>query len=206
MITPKEYATQIQNTIATLRRDWQSITHLTDNIYQSYSENKEWDALEIFFESVVLEVGNTALLETINRTMGDLSEFRHTLKININAALARAKIREDIKAIYFEYFYDGGDASVGDFFLCSRYSLDEDSDWAAYFKNEDIIDGPNIQGRLDFERAGEELPDDYMSVAHTLAHARFLASFGRLVDSIEDQPLPIGFAEHDGKIIHFPPK
>ena len=111
-----------------------------------------------------------------------------------------SRAQHETKAIYFEYFYDGGDASTGDLFLCSEYSREND-EWASHFKKSNVINGPNVQSLLGFDPE-IELDQPESVIAFAYAHARLLSALVRVRAALRFDALPVGFAQHDGSIVH----
>lgn len=144
-------------------------------------------------------------MKQIGECQKALPACRKALHDGLQEAIGQSANRPEIKAIYFEYYFDGSDASEGNFFLCTEYDTAQDSDWGAHFAAEDVLDGPKLQQLLTFDPE-LEWPALASHAASALGHADLLAQLGEIIDESGGCPLPVGYAEHDDSlVVHIAP-
>lgn len=138
--------------------------------------------------------------QALDSCLEGLPEYERRLAAAYGEAMARAAGRTDIKGLYCEYFFDGGEGCAADLFLCRAFSRDDD-DWAANFAHDDVIGGAEVDALLGFD------PDLALAplpafMADAYAHVLLLRGFVRAVDSHPQSALPVGFAQHDHQIVY----
>ncbi|MGI9413887.1 MAG: hypothetical protein ACR2PM_09465, partial [Hyphomicrobiales bacterium] len=149
---------------------------LSNDVNQVYADARDWSGLEAFYERALSDVLSEARYNRVS--IRDIKPFED------GVAACLAKAREflsgdtDVKAVYFEYFYDGAEWCKGDLYLPKAYEREKQG-WAAEWDH--MIDGPNVHDYLnydpefEFERLSEYIAADYV-------HACFLAACGRAWD------------------------
>lgn len=175
--------------------DWMAMTDLERRVCQSFADARDWDGLERFFTEALAACVTPQVAAEV--TVTDGATFQAGVAATLREAVRRAGDDAAIKAIYFEYAFDGDDEAIGSAFLCTAYDSGDD-DWAAQF--EDDIAGPTFAQYFDFDRDGEYAPLAF-SVAQEYVHGFMLAAWGRAVDSLGELTLPMGFARHDHPVI-----
>ena len=182
-------------------QDWDKATDAAQALYQDHARRRDWDGLEATLRGCLEAACGHEQLDDIDDCFAALPQFEHELSGAIGRAVVHAAGRADLKALYCEYFYDGGDSCSANLFLCSAYTPGDD-DWASQFAHADMIEGPNVQHLLDYD------PDcDFEPTADCIANAyargMLLGAFGRAVARHPQLALPVGFSEHDFPIVYF---
>jgi hypothetical protein len=156
----------------------------------------DFAGLEQLHDAALAEVLDGPEYDLVKIT--DISSFED----GVAQCLARARphLGSDtaVRALYFEYIYDGMEWCKGDLFLCTK-GVDEAEDWSSFF--EQFIEGPNVFTYLSFDKlhAFESLGS---YVAFEYVHAHFLAAAGRAWSRSDIVGIPFGFAAHDGPIVY----
>ena len=168
---------------------------------QAYVDRHDVDGLVKVMRSQLESVCPVDAVAAVDSCFAAVTEFEAELRVAFKAAVNRAAGRSDVAAIYCEYFYDGGDCSSIDVFLCQSFTRSNDH-WASEFLQSDRVNGPNIQALLNYDR---ELQLDPCAdfIASSYAYTLLLRVFAHAVNSCKENALPVGFAEHDGLIIYF---
>jgi hypothetical protein len=187
-------------------QDWDSSHGLMIQCCQDYANKRDWRSLHEFFYGVVQVVfqKDQAKLSEIANCQKHLPSCRKSIKEGLQIALEKCKEHDEIKAIYFEYYFDGEDCSEGNFFLCDSYDP-VDAGWAAEFLPDDVIEGGSVLDLLLFDE-DIEWSNFERHVGNALGFASLLAQLGEVIDEIGEVEFPVGFAEHDGGIIYILPK
>ncbi len=197
-MTPQDYAKCVERASDT--GNWQQQESLLRELCQAFADRRDWNGLKQFFEDVLRTAVSMDVGDQLRPLFSGLAAFKSELTDAFELAAASAKANSQIQAIYFEYFFDGGDGSIGAFYLCTRYAADED-DWAAHFDPDGVITGPSVQNLLNFD-PDMEWDEPEISFVNAYAHACLLATLGETLDAQRYRELPVGFAQHDGQIVH----
>lgn len=188
------------------RRDFEAIREMRRKYCQAFADRRDWRGLLRFFEEAFRVVANhnTSYIEQMNKCQAALPQCREALRKGITAAATRAQGREEIQAIYFEYYFDGYEGE-GNFFLCTAYSTDQTSDWGAHFAADDVLDGPDVLQLLTFD-LDDEFPLLVHELGETLGHISLLVQLGEVIDELGGCSWPVGYAEHcDALVVHIAP-
>ena len=187
------------------KQNWLELSDLAYEINQSFVDSGNIKELVGFYDKVLESsfTGKSLLLrenkwikKISNRKYGNFSSAvlemlkKAKLKLNDNGSY---------KAIYLEYFFDGGDASTANLYLCSDFD-EKDDDWASSFAKEGFIEGIAVNSFLDFD-PNFKLNEVEEFIANQYADARLLAA---TIDAWNESKLsnyPFGFAKHDHRII-----
>jgi hypothetical protein len=181
-------------------QDWDKATGAAQALYQDHARRRDWDGLETALRGSLEAACGHQQLDDIDDCFAALPQFEHDLTAAVARAVAHAAGRDELKALYCEYFHDGGDGSSANLFLCGAYTPGDD-DWASQFAGADMIAGPNVQHLLDYD------PDcDFEPTADCIANAyargMLLGAFGRAVAAQPRLALPVGFSEHDFPVVY----
>jgi len=200
-VTPEFLSNQLEE--AAHAQDWTETDRLVHEFLQDCAVVSGWRGLESQSRTVLLSACDQPTVRKIDSCLGNLRQFEVALERAVDEAINRAAGRSDIVAIYCEYFFDGGDGSSMDLFLCDRYTPTDD-DWASHFGSSDVVSGPSVESLLSYDPEFEldGLPS---VVADMYAYSKLLCAFGSLVSARADMPLPFAFAQHEGAIIYLKP-
>jgi hypothetical protein len=171
---------------------------LASSLNQRFVADRDFAGLEHFHDAALAEVleGPESELATIT----DISSFEE----GVAKCLARARphLGSDtaVRALYFEYIYDGMEWCKGDLFLCTKSAEDTD-DWRSFY--EQYIEGPNVYAFLSFDKL-HAFENFSSCVAVEYVHAHFLAAVGRAWTRSDIVGVPFGFAAHDCPIVYLP--
>ncbi len=135
----------------------------------------------------------------------DTHTFADDIRCLLIAGYAKAKDNPNIKALYYEYYYDGSDYSTGNLFLCTRFDETgtDQGDWASCF--DELINGMVITPYFAF--------DDDFKMSNSVRHIAMWHNHATLLDAalqvLKDLQLSMsfGFASHDnpdGMIVVMP--
>jgi hypothetical protein len=196
MITPAQWVSRIQ--AAAKSKDWDVFNDLEREINQSFAAKKDWFGLEAFYTEALMSTVAPKIAQLVKAK--DFTPFQTAVEDVFKIASKRVAQNPGIKAVYFEYFYDGGDSCTGNAFLCTEFDENDDF-WAAEFEGDDaFIDGPsvfeyfNFDSDIDFESATDHLVRSYIN-------SFLLAAWGRAFEKQVALRLPGGFAQHDHPVI-----
>ena len=181
--------------------DWDNATAAAQSLYQDHARRRDWDGLETALRHCLEAVCGHEQLDDVDDCLAGLPQFERALGETVGRAIAHAAGRADLKALYCEYFFDGGDTSSADVFLCHAYTRGDD-DWASHFADADVLAGPNVQHLLDYDPDGDFEPTEDC-IANAYARGMLLGAFGRAVAAHAPLALPVGFSEHDFPIVYF---
>ena len=186
---PDEWLAELEQICS--NADWDAFSRLRTKTNQRFASALSYEGLSSFDAK-----RSTVRVDAIeNFQSGVASAFRK----------ARSKLAgmPQIKGIYFEYFYDGGDSCLGRVYLCESYSDDDDGWGAEYYSLDAMIDGPEVSEFLDFDRDFEW--DDYLRyIAEEYVNGRFLAAVLEEWQKSGITNLPLGFANHDHEMVRAP--
>lgn len=179
---------------------WDKATDAAHALCQDHARRRDWDGLERTLRGCLEAVCGHEQVDDVDDCLAALPQFEHDLAATIGRAIAHASGRTDLKALYCEYFFDGGDGSSADVFLCRAYTPGDD-DWASQFAGADMFAGPNVQHLLDYDPDGDFEPTADC-IANAYARGVLLGAFGRALAAHPQLALPAGFAEHDFPIVY----
>ncbi len=192
---PEEWLAAIAAAIET--QDWDGLQTLKVDANQPLVREGEPGELIRFYEAALKDAATPEVYERVR--VKDLASFETRTREVISRGLDIAKKGSGIKALYLEYFYDGGDASDITLFLCNQYSSDDD-EWGAEFDGENVIEGPSVLEYLNYDPDFElESPLDTICLEYV--DGILLASCAKLWRSLEKQDYPFAFARHDEPMI-----
>lgn len=193
--TPQAYVRSMNEAART--RQWEHLSELSRCIYQCYSDKLDWDGLEAFF-AAALQLGvPEEVRAAVARTAENLPEILANLAVALDKAVAMAALNAEIRGLYCEYFYDGGDASTIDLFPCTRFDRKDDF-WASEF--DEVIEGSLVQEYFRYD-PDLDLPPPIDLIADDYLQAKLFAALGRLVCE-RVKGIPFGFAQHDHPIVY----
>ena len=200
---PSEYVAKVRTGLN--RTNWVSYEPFFVALCQAYADRGEWTELERFF-STALRIGCApATLKRVRQAYVAMMDFRAELQSPLAAAVAQANARPEIKAVYFEYCFDGGEGSSSDFFLCRSYDREDDA-WASHFSmSTDVVKGPSVRKLMDYD-PDFEVSYEEETVVEAFYFSHLLAAVGRPLERLSS-PLtrPFGFSQHDISIVHVSP-
>lgn len=158
--------------------------------------DKDFDGLLRFHEANLRAVATAEQAERIR--VKDIERFRQGFARCLIEGLERARRDQRIQALYFEYFYDGGDASDGNLFLCESFDPEDDG-WAANFGRDGVVLGLSVLPWMHFDPE-RELSQSTRTVADMYVDANLLVACLREIESIGGIDYPFGFAQHDAPV------
>lgn len=198
-MTPAEWLSNLRKAVN--EKDWNTVSLINKNVKQVLANNGKPDEIVSFFEHALNEVATSETYKKVR--INDLSLFEESLRKVFKQGLDRAFSDASITALYFEYFFDGGDACEGTLFLCSAYSEDDDY-WAAEFGSDGDIRGPSVFDYLNYD-PGLDFEPVLSEVAEAYADATLMASCIRILNELGvSNSYPFGFAKHDAPIVRIP--
>ena len=188
----KEMITHGEKLLA--QKQWHEYELLCREVEERCLMAKDFAGLMAFHEAGLKQLASAEEFEKIR--VEDLAKYQADFSKGLNEALAKARTNPAVKAIYFEYFYDGGDASDGNFFLCESFD-DEDDDWASDFAGEEgLVPGFSILPYMDFDPDGD-MDDDVTTKGYQYVDACLLAASLEVIEARGGITYPFGFAQHD---------
>ena len=183
--------------VAIEKQDWDRSQTLKVEVNQPLALNGEPGELLRFYDTALKEAATPEVYERVH--VKELASFETRIRELISEGIEIARSSGGIKAFYLEYFYDGGDASDANLFLCNQYSSDND-EWGAEFDGENVIEGPSVLEYFNYDPEFEfEPPLD--SICLEYVDGILLASCVKLWRSFDKQDYPFAFARHDEPII-----
>ena len=194
-MTPKEFICKLSDLVES--EDWDGVGGLHHSVTQWHVDSNAITQLESFYGDALELVfdpgwmGKIAILQT--------TDFEDAITNLFLESKSRMSKSDSIKAVYLEYFYDGGDASTADVFLCNRYS-DDDDDWAAHFAKDNVLDGPGISVFFDYD-PDFELAVLQDQIAGFYVDCKLLCATVRAWQLANLADVVLGFARHDARII-----
>ena len=182
---------------ATEKQDWDRLRTLKLEANQPLALEGEPGDLVEFYDAALKAAATPDIYERVS--VKDLASFETRIREIILKGLEKAKRSGDVKALYLEYFYDGGDASDITLFLCNQYTSDDD-EWGAEFDGENVIEGPSVLEFLNYDPNFEfEPPLDTISLEYV--DGILLASCVKIWHSFDEQNYPFAFARHDEPMV-----
>lgn len=180
--------------------DWEALAGLRKSTNQRYVSGLDHAGLVSFYEEVLASGLDESKASQVR--IEDIGPFRSGVAHAFQAAASRLATMPQVKAVYFEYFFDGGDSCTGNLFLCEQYS-DADDYWGAEFGRDGMVKGPDVSPYFAFDRELEwELFPRY--VAEEYVNGRLLAAVLDEWTKSGISGLPLGFANHDHEIVRAP--
>ena len=176
--------------------DWRQWGELCRDRESAMIETRDFDGFLRFHDAGLRFATTPEQFEQIQ--IRDIGRFRKGFGRCLSRGLKKARSQAAIRALYFEYFYDGGDASDGNLFLCQAFDVD-DEEWAAEFAEDGVIPGPSILPWLHYDPE-LEFPEDVRKVADVYVDAHLLVACLREIEAMGGIEYPFGFARHDGPI------
>lgn len=173
-------------------------------VCQLHAETRDWEGLRACVHAALVDGAPEEIVAKVQSTLGDLGDFVEGLDSALSQAFEQAQSDPQIKALYVEYFFDGGDASTVDIFTCTDYSDSGSADWTGQHSDDGMISGPSVQALLDYD-PDIEWGEFETFLADGYAFAHLLAVFGEVFDRHNSIGLPAAFAQHDGIMIHLSP-
>lgn len=195
-VTSKQWIDQVAK--AAKNQDWDVLTTLEVEVNQSFADKRDWPGVEQFYTEALKGSVKSDVIKKV--TVKDIAPFQTGVEHTLKLASQRAAEDSNIKAIYFEYFFDGGDSCTGNAFLCTAYNEEHD-EWAAAFDGANgLIEGPSVFEYLNYDPDIDFDPRSN-AVASAYVNGFLLAAWGRAVDKQREVKLPMGFAQHDHPVI-----
>jgi hypothetical protein len=194
-VTPKGWVELVESAARRVR--WDEIYGPHHEINQRFARERDWNGLELFHDEALHLAASHA--EYQNVRVKELAEFEVEISSILRQGLARAALNKKIKALYFEYFYDGDARCNGNLFLCDEYT-EQDDGWAAEFDPSDTIAGPGVSKYLSYDREFTFSPF-LQCIARYYVDAMFLGAAIRAWKEVGISGVPFGFSEHDGRMV-----
>jgi len=179
------------------QKDWHALDELNHQIMQNFLDAKNIEPMMSFYEESLKSLVNEEEYQKIKPT--DMSRFNQELADAFEQAHKKSKSDKNIKSIYCEYFYDGGDSCELNLFLCEKLA-DEDESWASEFGEDGFIEGPSVNDFLNYDPDFSFEPTLEV-VAKQYVQAHFIRSCLNIIEEKNINDWPVGFAEHDGLIL-----
>lgn len=180
--------------------NWDALSELRKHTNQSFTSALDSIGLVHFYEELAatgLDEGKWPEVRIDN-----LLEFQSGVAELFQTAQVKLASMPQVKGVYFEYFYDGGDSCTGDLFMCSEYS-DEDDSWGAEFGQDSFVEGPDVSAYFDFDPDFEW--DDFSRIlAKEYVNGRLLAVVIQEWQKSGIAGRPLGFANHDHEMVRAP--
>ncbi|MBL8300852.1 MAG: hypothetical protein JNN30_21125 [Rhodanobacteraceae bacterium] len=193
--TPASYVAALQEAART--RQWDPLPELRRSICQHFANARDWEGMEAFFEAALLSAVPEETCAAVSSRLGHLPTMAANLASAFDRAVDLASNNPNVKALYCEYFYDGGDGSTVDLFPCLRFERNDDF-WASEF--EEVVPGSPVQSYFGYDPE-LEVAEPAASIARDYLHAKLFGVVGHLVEERVRGRYPFGFAEHDGLIV-----
>lgn len=172
-------------------QDWDKTDQIVTQITQKYLQQQDNAGLVLFWQNLLKQQSSHTEYEYVLSLVKNTDDFRKDIRQLLQKGIKKHQENSAIKAFYYEYFYDGGDASTGNLFLCLDFNKN-DGEWASNF--EDLVHGGLIQQYFaDYEKFTSDISNN---IAMKYTHAVLQDIF---IQEVKNNPLPIpiGFADHD---------
>lgn len=176
---------------------WDDFETLCREVETACLRARNHDALLAFHETCLKRIASPEDHARIR--IDDLTPFAQAFAALLDQGLARAQADPAVRALYFEYFYDGDDASTGNLFLCESFDPD-DEEWASDFGHEGVLPGPSVLPWLDFD-PDLAMPDRTRLVGERYVDAQLLVACAREIEARGGIAYPFGFARHDWALV-----
>ena len=162
-------------------------------------DKKDFIGLLEFYESGLREYASDAEFNRIK--IKNIDQFAKEFAEALQRALAKARQNSAVQALYFEYFFDGGDASDGNFFLCESFDEDDD-EWACNFSRDGVVLGPSVLPYMNFDPEFT-LSNELRMLGELYVDANLLITALVEIEKLNGIEYPFGFAQHDSPIVIF---
>lgn len=173
--------------------DWDSVQAYFLETTQSFIDDKKLVQLGEFFNQLLHNVLTTDHAEKVISHVKNIKSFRDGFQSAYQEALEVASQDSKIKALYFECFYDGGDSSAGNIFLCTSYtdcSISWTSEFIQVIGNIPIDEYYSFDVDFDFSNQERIVASFYVAV-------RLLLACFEVQNTINNTLYPVAFADHD---------
>ena len=181
--------------------DWDAFARLRTNTNQPFASTLDFEGLINFYEKLVDSALDQATLSEVQ--IDNIETFQSGVASALRTARSKLSDMPQVKGVYFEYFYDGGDSCIGRVYLCDSYSDDDDGWGAEYYTLDAMIDGPDVSEFFSFDQDFEW--EDYTRyVAEEYVNGRLLATVLEEWKESGITALPFGFANHDHEMVRVP--
>lgn len=171
--------------------DWEKANQMVTQITRQYLQQQDSQGLVLFWQNLLKQQSSHTEYEYVLSLVKNTDDFRKDIRQLLQKGIKKHQENSAIKAFYYEYFYDGGDTSTGNLFLCLDFNKN-DGEWASNF--EDLVHGGLIQQYFaDYEKFTSDISND---IAMKYTHAVLQDIFIQEVKN-NSLPIPIGFADHD---------
>jgi len=195
VVTPQSWVELVESAAKRVR--WDDIYGPHHDINQRFARQLDWNGLEHFHDEALRLAASQQQYDNVR--VKELADFEATMCNILREGLDRAALKKEIRALYFEYFYDGSEGCDGNLFLCDEYT-EQDDGWAAEFDPSDVIAGPGVSRYLSYDREFT-FSTTLQCIARYYVDAMFLAAAVRAWKNVGTPGVPFGFSEHDGRII-----
>lgn len=174
-------------------QDWLTYDTHKKTLIKQFISNHNSKGLVDFWQTLLKQVASFEQYQRTLSAVADTSAFVSDIKRLLTQGTNLAKTDDSIKAFYYEYYYDGSNASTGNLFLCTRFDQDPDSDWASEF--DVVLEGMCITPYFDFD-PDWQMSNQTRTVACDYVHSVLLST------TLSQLPphalsLPFAFASHD---------
>lgn len=177
--------------------EWDKLIDLRDKVNSFFASKGDADGLRAFYEKAakqILPKEKAALFLNV-----ELSGLVKEVERSLCELKAKIEAGSTIKAVYFEYYYDGGFDNDGSFFMCNDYDADGDG-WVVDFNGKDaIVTGIQLPAFFQFD-PDEEWGDMERTVALEVADGLFLSVIMQAWGSA-DIALPLAYARHGERTV-----
>ena len=185
---------------------------LQEAVIDFFIESDRKNCLEIcekyFYDNLDLVGFKDDVLVSVSQW--DPLEFKYDLKKMLSSGLVIMSDVKEAKAMYAEYFYDGGDESVFSLVVCSKYEnaedekldpmLNDDPFWMDFIVG-DYIYGPEVYSLLNcFDQFS--FTDDQREFLDWYGHSIIMRLFGEVLREMKIG-FPVAFARHDYPYVRF---
>lgn len=195
-MSPDEWLAELQQIC--VDSDWNAFSRLRTITNQQFASTLDYAGLSSFYDQLLRMSVSEAKFSEVQ--IDSIEAFQTDVAQAFRIAKSKLQNVPQVKGIYFEYFYDGGDDCLGRVYLCESYS-DEDDGWGAEYNSlEAMIDGPVVSQYFNFDH-DFEWDDIDRYVAEEYVNGRFLAAVLEEWKASGITGLPFGFANHDHEMV-----
>ncbi|MFC3194081.1 hypothetical protein ACFODZ_07495 [Marinicella sediminis] len=178
-------------------QDWTGLESMNQQVCQRLVDRKDMNSLVDFYEQAFELVAGAVKVDHLSTD--DLKVLGSDLQFVLTNALSQSAVDPDIKAIYLEYHYDGGDSTELNLFLSEKHPDEDTECWGSYFGDNGFIEGPNVHHLFHFDPDGE-LSDLEVTIATECVRAHLITVLMSVIDGLKPD-VPVGFAAHDGFVV-----
>ncbi len=165
---------------------------LRARVYENFSAELDDRGLENFYYQVGKMTLSPSEQSAVFGPLADEGMEKYICELEKSICELKKIVKQngDISAVYFEYYYDGGEIS-GNFFLCTDYDQDSD-DWRTLFNGkEGVVLGPQLPACFSFD-----LSDEKRIFATEIVDGLLAAQLLRLWKKNKLQKYPLAYASH----------